>query len=1185
MDEGFHTGYQSRAGVVSDGNQKPHEWLESLARNMLTPGEDVGYSIPDVLAGEAQLRRLMRLPYEDAMRHQEMIDWRGTLALLLLWDGWPKTEAWPELICENMLEGEGGAFLQSVKAALPPARAAFGLWLYSLTLRRDGIPQRKALGLLSPTVAAAPAANPGDLSAYLPERVRWYNRARRRFEDPCDTLDETDRARLLQRLRFLQALNERAELKSPLYAADAALCGLIDRFIGDLQARRGSWRERMEAGDKRAERELFIRALAVYGLREVSALPALERREDPLALTELHNNPLLSRLVPDGVNAPAELTGASVVTYAFHGRAFAVESPLYLLEPANTPDEADTLRQLWQEISLPAQFDGDWNRAVAKRFVELANRLTGRLGASRRVIALLREWSVQRSNYRESGDRAVAFQLPFVETPATLAALAEEMAGIRDLDVLTGAFSDCLVLCEGVPPYPDPELNEACAVQGTENLYAVPPVGAALSLWLTRAAEEADNELDRPWLALDAMAFEAFEDAEGRKVRARLRLMRRRREAGATYQNRVDLTRVYRLGAEFTQGAAVLVATRELPTVRLWPAVRLPRGQWTAYYVLTQRPALLDVGVPGPEGYRVGEPRRAAQEAGQGERHWQVARTSVWPLFVGLMRGKLSLGALPNDQPPLQRKREGPAAVSVDFGSNATTVMLRQGEHIRPAALSPQWLKTLLHARAADDLYLPDEFLPAQPWPDEQRPSTFASVMDLFDDDEHHWIAPLVDGHIYYPPDLAALLRKNPNTLYYDLKWGEESYQVQCLRLFLKQTLLQAALAARLAGSPSLSWRVSMPNAMPLPRQEGYLETVRALGREVAQETGVPLTADVPSVLFADENQADGLYFRSRNEVNARSGYLNMDVGGGTTDLSVWLGGAAVPAAEASLLLGCRQILFDSLSGRRREAFEADFAEADDSLRALVRELSRAFAGGENALRVRQKNVYLMDAFFAGHSEGVRAAMEAARAHGRVSTLESLLLLNFGFLFRLCGELLERCNRTEETRALLHPRMEICVAGNGGRFLNYFDAQTRDKLFTLTLSALDADHPVRDLLLVQSRHPKQEVAIGLLSDDRSLRSTVQGGDPPGPAQQAEPPAERRRSLLKQYVLAFYAAFPQAGELLMGKAFTREAGTRTVRLTPSAEIELEAILDNEMSEKDEFAGYVRAFDAMKRLWKI
>ena len=117
MGEGFHTGYQSRAGVVSDRNQKPHEWLESVAKNLLTPGEDVGYSIPDVLAGEAQLRRLMRLPYEDAMRHQEMIDWRAALAMLLLWDGWVKDATWPLLAGEDMLAGEGGMFQRSVQAA------------------------------------------------------------------------------------------------------------------------------------------------------------------------------------------------------------------------------------------------------------------------------------------------------------------------------------------------------------------------------------------------------------------------------------------------------------------------------------------------------------------------------------------------------------------------------------------------------------------------------------------------------------------------------------------------------------------------------------------------------------------------------------------------------------------------------------------------------------------------------------------------------------------------------------------------------------------------------------------------------------------------------------------------------------------------------------------------------------
>jgi len=74
-------------------------------------------------------------------------------------------------------------------------------------------------------------------------------------------------------------------------------------------------------------------------------------------------------------------------------------------------------------------------------------------------------------------------------------------------------------------------------------------------------------------------------------------------------------------------------------------------------------------------------------------------------------------------------------------------------------------------------------------------------------------------------------------------------------------------------------------------------------------------------------------------------------------------------------------------------------------------------------------------------------------------------------------------------------------------------------------------------------------------------------------------------LLKDYLQAFYAAFPQAGEKLMHNAFDRDASARVVRLKPAAEIELEAILDNELAGGDEFAGYVKAFGAVKRLWGI
>ena len=79
MDEGFHTGYHTAPGIVSDHNQRPREWLESLARYLQTPGIDVSYSIPDVLSAEQQLRRLSRLTPERALAHPSMAAWPPAL--------------------------------------------------------------------------------------------------------------------------------------------------------------------------------------------------------------------------------------------------------------------------------------------------------------------------------------------------------------------------------------------------------------------------------------------------------------------------------------------------------------------------------------------------------------------------------------------------------------------------------------------------------------------------------------------------------------------------------------------------------------------------------------------------------------------------------------------------------------------------------------------------------------------------------------------------------------------------------------------------------------------------------------------------------------------------------------------------------------------------------------------------
>ena len=63
-------------------------------------------------------------------------------------------------------------------------------------------------------MAVVPAADPGDLSPLLPPCVTWYDRAERRFLDPCACLCERDAAFLAARLTLLCRLNEQPSLRS-----------------------------------------------------------------------------------------------------------------------------------------------------------------------------------------------------------------------------------------------------------------------------------------------------------------------------------------------------------------------------------------------------------------------------------------------------------------------------------------------------------------------------------------------------------------------------------------------------------------------------------------------------------------------------------------------------------------------------------------------------------------------------------------------------------------------------------------------------------------------------------------------------------------------------------------------------------------------------------------------------------
>ena len=1171
MNEGFHMGYRPVPGLQSDGSRQPHQWLASMARNMNTPGGEVGFAIPDVLACEQQLRRVSSLPGDLSLRYQEMIDFRALLALLLLWDELEATPGCPRLTMERLSE-ENGGFAAMVLAAMSPTRAREGLLLAVLT-REDGDSLlRMPLCLIGKDTLLTPAAHPEDMSRMLPAAVRWYDREQKRFSDPCPWLDEKQLAVVLPRLRLLMALCEGAAPGSPLYDPAARLCAPLGRFAEDLLASRQPWRDRLADGDQAAAVELRTRVQAVYGL--------LERGGDNCPIRRLEllpqapgKNPLLALFLPEDHR---QGTLQPQIIYTLDGIPFARESGLCLLEPTGAEGESGAMARLAEECAMLDRYDSDWRMQMAARLGQLHERLNGRTGLLPCVPSLLTAWQQSYAEKNLTVRQEAQLTYPRDADRMAVRALLRDKLGIRDGEAAAQPFADCLVLIRGAAEDPFGGRYAPCtlpAQKGNAPLYVLPPVSAALCRALM--------EEDAPQLPPEQICAQWSED--GAQVYVTLRLEKGHADGSLTA---IDLCRSYALADTPRQGAAFIVDAESLPMVSVWPNVRFKGDVWTRYYVHTHAPGSWQaLAVCGSEW--IPGVNRTAPDGEHGLRRWQTLAADRFPAYVVLRMGQLSAGALINDLPARRVRRETAAAVGLDFGSISTTVMLRQGDRIMPASLPEGLAATLLRPTPAPLEALGEELIPPTALlHGSANEARFYSVMDLFSDEPETWQQPLLDGHIYYPASLASLEEKNEGTLYYDLKWSEEPYVMACLRLLLKQVLLQASLSARLHGSPSVSWRVSVPNAMSAPRQESYLNLLRGLAREVAQECGMPLTEGEPAVLYATENQAAGMYFRGRNEVSAQGGYLNLDIGGGTADISLWLRNAGAAAVESSLMHGCRQMLFASVAQGHIDDFRKDYQDAPPALREAAAILCDSLKQGTGSGRRQQKCMLLMDDFFAAYPEEIRQTLQMHRDRGGLAYTEALLLFGLGFLFYLCGIMLRRAGEDEKLAALMPSRIELCIAGNGGQFLHTIDGEARTKLCQMALTALPAGHPLRVLQPVQSREPKLEVASGLLCDDgmllSSLRSVVRwNGTFP------DRPIDQRPNLIKDWLPVFITMFPQAADRLLGGMYHTHNPDGSPALTPGAEMELTTIFENEIASHpdDDLTAAVRCMATVRRLWRI
>jgi len=1240
MTEGNNAPLQTRAGFYLTDAANPNGWLSSISRNMDTPGMDVGYAIPDVMAGEQQIRRLIRLPREESLRHQEMRNWRAVLAILLLWDSWNKDDSWPQLVLKDYITHDErhknsekpSSFRNALLSAVSKKRAEQGVQIFSLSRTTDLITEICPIAVVSEQTVIAPAANMPEnvIKRLLPSCVTWYDYEKNRFDDPCAFLQDDDRLRLVMQIRILQELNSNVKLKSRLLSEETHhLVGLLSVYIDDLNSFRYQWRNQVQSKQTQGTAELYKRILAVYGLYrngDNRLVEAIIKKEYPLLISELIENPLIEQLLKASVQK-AEVDLLQIkdelqlndvkdtvhVYYHYNDIPFAREDDLYVLEPVNHPREVEAMLAVESEIKMLREHSAIWNAQIGEELSKLSEAVNMHVGVERGVPSLIEEWSKQHKSYPTYVNHSILLDYPLDNEPETLRALMKEFLNMETLDTIYQVFSDCMIVIKAEngdqPIFDNKSLDHIHRIKGEipehEIHYGILPISEKMATWLMNEDRIWDDT--SPRYHYESLNFTRQNtETGGYKITALYSVVMTTRNKQAIIENTVTFRKTYMfyvgnsLDNSVHADAIEEISIQDLPEIVIWPSVKLPKNQWQSYFIYNSNPSRFHLWVMDDMCWKnpvINYRKKGRQGYGGVEQVvWAALKADTFPQFIILKRGVLNYGAIWNPA-IFERIRAGDAiTIGVDFGSTMTAIMLKQGEHVFPALYSHLLHRSILQGDTGVNERLVDEFIPETALhirndavPEKRAPNILCSVIDSFSEAPDRWQVPIQDGHIYFGTDIRELSQKDTSHFYSNIKWGNEDYHKQCVQLFLRQAMLHALLVARLHGAPCVKWRFAIPTVLQEELKHEFIDCIHDTVGEVEAWSGIPLDSQEP-ISFLSENEADGIFFLNEDIVDIRNGYINLDIGGNTTDLSLWLNASEHVSIELSLEIGCRSILQNALF-QNPQAFSRDLSELEGAAAEDFSLLLEVHHTSNKMKHQQDVMVFMLDHWMSNYSDEIKTQITRLEKEGKTSYISAAILFSASFLFYLCGCVLSQAALTEGMKEYINKSIQICIAGNGGRVLTLPSAEKLDKAKQFVKMFSITSHIPEDIIIVHSTKPKLEVATGLLLGSEALSGEAfikkRGHQNNGAKkdiywEQAD--LDFHIEQLTVFIKTFHTIFPNEAQLLLEDVLERESPGQIKYV---AHFQLKTIVDNAFSspENELCVLYANCFKALKKMWRI
>lgn len=436
--------------------------------------------------------------------------------------------------------------------------------------------------------------------------------------------------------------------------------------------------------------------------------------------------------------------------------------------------------------------------------------------------------------------------------------------------------------------------------------------------------------------------------------------------------------------------------------------------------------------------------------------------------------------------PPLPLRVSGRGEgwkIGIDFGTTNTNVYFSQGpDSIKRMIFADRVVWAFEHHDGSAEELLALQFLPPT-----GTSVPFMTALEHIDLQRRENPRILETDRIYFMSrnvkhtlhDLNREERRR--TTAFNLKWGsrrkgatngdgENIIARNDVLVFLAQVAMMclAEVVDKGGNKESVSWHFSYPEAFLTDEIEDF--------QKMAPKAVEMTSGKEAKVTFMTESLATALYFHNHEKANFPHTVIALDIGGNTTDVSLWQSDRLV--WQGSFVFAGQHTLIPYLS-HSRQALNQLFGD-DRDLRTMADKWLAGDGGAKSSTWTRNLvEVIVNSTWFRERMENDLASLRGEESLKQLGTLAELCLFGIFHYLGLCAAYLAKKNVLK----LDHGPVHVCLGGRGSLFFKQFVSSSEAQLQILAHFGETAGFTTNIFGPHFSKDPKEEVALGLLVND------------------------------------------------------------------------------------------------------